>query len=100
MKSTSQPERCYTTVYPACYSLTRQSLLDRFVPNCECGAVFDLARLVLLYHDPELCSLLDSAKLAWREFSTTWLSSLLAADCRPEVTQQLWDILIVQVLVF
>jgi len=73
-----------------------QSLLDRFVPNCECGAVFDLARLVLLYHDPELCSLLDSAKLAWREFSTTWLSSLLAADCRPEVTQQLWDILIVQ----
>ena len=73
-----------------------QTVLERFIPRRESHeAVYDLARLLLLYHDPQLCNHLDSLKISFQEFSGSWFSSLLAADCGCGVTSQLWDLYIV-----
>jgi len=73
-----------------------QTVLDRFIPkNIESSSIFDLARLLLLYHDPKLCNHIDSLKISFHEFSRTWFASLMAADCDPEVTVQLWDLYLV-----
>lgn len=56
-----------------------QTVLERFIPkNLKDSAVFDLARLLLLYHDPQLCNHLDSLKIGFQHFSLSWFSSLMA----------------------
>ena len=73
-----------------------QTVLERFIPkNLKDSAVFDLARLLLLYHDPQLCNHLDSLKIGFQHFSLSWFSSLMAEDCEVEVTAQLWDLYLV-----
>ena len=73
-----------------------QTVLDRFIPkNIESSSIFDLARLLLLYHDPQLCNHIDSLKISFHQFSRSWFASLMAADCDPEVTVQLWDLYLV-----
>ena len=73
-----------------------QTVLERFIPkNLKDSAVYDLARLLLLYHDPQLCNHLDSLKIGFQHFSLSWFSSLMAEDCEVEVTAQLWDLYLV-----
>ena len=72
-----------------------QTVLDKFIPNTESVAVYDLARLLLLYHDPQLCNHLDSLKVGFHQFSRDWFMSLLASVCETQVSQQLWDLYIV-----
>jgi hypothetical protein len=73
-----------------------QTVLDRFIPkSIETSSIFDLARLLLLYHDPQLCNHIDSLKISFHQFSRSWFASLMAADCDPEVTVQLWDLYLV-----
>jgi len=75
-----------------------QTILEKFIPKSDSessDAVFDLARLLLLYHDPQLCNHLDSLKIGFHQFSSSWFSSLMSADCDTEVTHQLWDLYIV-----
>ena len=57
--------------------------------------MYDLARLLLLYHDPQLCNHLDSIRISFKDFSQSWFLSLMSADCETEVTSQLWDLYIV-----
>ena len=80
--------------------------------------MYDLARLLLLYHDPQLCNHIDSLKIGFQHFATSWFSSLMAQggqssssesrticylilkpspspDCEVEVTSQLWDLYLV-----
>ena len=73
-----------------------QTVLERFIPkNLKDSVVFDLARLLLLYHDPQLCNHLDSLKIGFQHFSLSWFSSLMAEDCEVEVSAQLWDLYLV-----
>ena len=73
-----------------------QTVLDKFIPHQESTeAVHDLARLLLLYHDPQLCNHLDSLKISFQQFAASWFSSLMSASCEAEVTSQLWDLYIV-----
>lgn len=73
-----------------------QTVLDKFIPHPESTeAVHDLARLLLLYHDPQLCNHLDSLKISFQQFAASWFSSLMSASCEAEVTSQLWDLYIV-----
>ena len=73
-----------------------QTVLDKFIPNSESTeAVHDLARLLLLYHDPQLCNHLDSLKISFQQFASSWFASLMSATCDAEVTSQLWDLYIV-----
>ena len=57
--------------------LAALNYLNAFVRECHNeGKPFHLFRLLLQYHDPELCSFLDSMKLFPDQYAQKWVSFL------------------------
>lgn len=52
---------------------------------------YHLLRLLIQYHDPELCSILDSKKVTPRLYAKDWLCSLFARSCPPKLALHMWD---------
>ncbi|XP_025424730.1 TBC1 domain family member 23 [Sipha flava] len=52
---------------------------------------YHLLRILLLYHDPELCNLLDSLKIGPEHYSESWIQTLFAETCSLEVILTIWD---------
>jgi hypothetical protein len=73
-------------------------LLAKYIPrDCRAGGrPFDLFRLLLLYHDPELCSILDTRKLLPHMYLQPWLRSLFASQCSTDVIHSLWDLYFIE----
>ncbi|CAF4042349.1 unnamed protein product [Rotaria magnacalcarata] len=69
------------------------SIRNRYIPRfCETdGMPFHLFRLLLLYHDPELCSFFDTRKITPDLYAHIWVRSLYAGTCSSDVTLHLWD---------
>lgn len=67
-------------------------LLSKFVPrNCKAdGKPFHLFRLLLLYHDPELCAFLDTKKCAPELYAQRWFRSLYVGKCDEQVIREMW----------
>eukprot|EP00794_Sanderia_malayensis_P011174 gene11174-12349_t len=66
---------------------------SKFIPR-ECyrdGKPFSLFRQILQYHDPLLCSFLDSRKIPPDLYAQKWLRSLFASVCDGDVIQAMWD---------
>ncbi|NXC14746.1 TBC23 protein, partial [Corythaeola cristata] len=55
------------------------------------GRPFHLFRLLLQYHEPELCSFLDTKKMTPDSYALNWLGSLFSCCCSAQVTQAIWD---------
>jgi len=75
-----------------------QTIVERFVPIAvdeQNSSIYHISRLLLLYHDPQLCNHIDSLKLNFADFSQSWFSCLMAGDLSPEISEQLWDLYIV-----
>lgn len=70
-----------------------EAIRDSYIPKgcVKNGNVFHLFRLLLLYHDPELCSMLDTKKITPDQYSLTWFQSLFAATCTLPVVLNMWD---------
>lgn len=70
-----------------------EAIRDTYIPKgcIKNGNVFHLFRLLLLYHDPELCSMLDTKKITPDQYSMTWFQSLFAATCTLPVVLGMWD---------
>ncbi|XP_050035102.2 TBC1 domain family member 23 [Dermacentor andersoni] len=70
------------------------ALITTYVPrHCvKDGAPFHLLRLLLLYHDPELCSFLDTMKITPDCYALPWFRSLFSSTCDLKVIQNMWDI--------
>ncbi|CAB3981482.1 Hypothetical predicted protein [Paramuricea clavata] len=71
---------------------------SKYIPR-EChneGKPFHLFRLLLQYHDPELCSLLDSMKLFPDQYAQKWFRSLFAATCESSVVEAMWDVYLLE----
>lgn len=70
-----------------------EAIRDAYVPHgCERnGNVFHVFRLLILYHDPELCSLLDTKRITAEMYAQSWFRSLFAATCPFEVVLAMWD---------
>ncbi|KAL3978963.1 negative elongation factor B [Sarotherodon galilaeus] len=69
------------------------AIMNKYIPR-DCvpkGRPFHLYRLLLQYHEPELCSFLDTKKITPDSYAINWLGSLFSSHCPPEVTQTLWD---------
>ncbi|XP_006791994.1 TBC1 domain family member 23 isoform X1 [Neolamprologus brichardi] len=69
------------------------AIMNKYIPR-DCvpkGRPFHLYRLLLQYHEPELCSFLDTKKITPDSYAINWLGSLFSSHCLPEVTQTLWD---------
>ncbi|KAL3266742.1 hypothetical protein HHI36_010903 [Cryptolaemus montrouzieri] len=70
-----------------------EAIRDTFVPqSCSIdGNAFHILRLLLLYHDPELCSFLDTKRITPDKYCLTWFQSLFAATCNMQVIINMWD---------
>ncbi|XP_030583521.1 TBC1 domain family member 23 isoform X2 [Archocentrus centrarchus] len=75
-------------LYNCFYAIMNKYIPRDCVPN---GRPFHLYRLLLQYHEPELCSFLDTKKITPDSYAINWLGSLFSSHCLPEVTQALWD---------
>lgn len=73
---------------------TFTNILQRYIPrSCRAdGDAFHLLRLLLLYHEPELCNFLDTVKVPPDAYAGAWLSSLFAASCDLKALRVMWDI--------
>jgi TBC1 domain family member 23 len=70
------------------------SIINRYIPK-DCvrnGSPYHLFRLLLLYHDPELCAYLDTKKLTPDAYAHLWVKSLFAASSGLKVVLNLWDV--------
>ncbi|KAL4703812.1 hypothetical protein ACJJTC_011612 [Scirpophaga incertulas] len=56
------------------------------------GVPFHILRLILQYHDPELCSFLDTKRITPELYCLPWLRSLFAGTCNLEVVLFMWDL--------
>ncbi|KAH1027647.1 hypothetical protein HUJ05_001120 [Dendroctonus ponderosae] len=70
-----------------------EAIRDTFIPqSCEKnGNAFHILRLLLLYHDPELCSFLDTKRITPEHYCLAWFQSLFAATCSLQVVINMWD---------
>ncbi|KAK9873061.1 hypothetical protein WA026_020794 [Henosepilachna vigintioctopunctata] len=70
-----------------------EAILDTFIPQgCSAGGnAFHILRLLLLYHDPELCSFLDTKRITTDKYCLTWFQSLFASTCNMQVIINMWD---------
>uniref|UniRef100_A0A665V0X2 TBC1 domain family member 23 n=1 Tax=Echeneis naucrates TaxID=173247 RepID=A0A665V0X2_ECHNA len=75
-------------LYNCFYAVMNKYIPRDCVPN---GRPFHLYRLLLQYHEPELCSFLDTKKITPDSYAINWLGSLFSSHCLPDVTQALWD---------
>lgn len=70
-----------------------EAIRDTYIPHsCHTdGNAFHILRLLLLYHDPELCSFLDTKRITPDLYCLTWFQSLFAATCNLPVVINMWD---------
>lgn len=72
-----------------------EAIRDTYIPKSkmEVGSnVYHVFRLLILYHDPELCAVLDTCKITPDMYSLLWFQSLFAATCQLSVVLQIWDL--------
>ncbi|RNA27526.1 TBC1 domain family member 23 [Brachionus plicatilis] len=69
------------------------AIIRRYIPK-DCvqnGSPYHLFRLLMLYHDPELCAFLDTKKISPDSYAHIWFRSLFAANSNLKVILNLWD---------
>lgn len=71
-----------------------ERIINCYVPKTcvKNGVPFHMLRLLLQYHDPELCSFLDTKRITLEQYCLPWLRSLFAGVCSLEVVQYMWDL--------
>lgn len=79
------------------------AFIDRFLPHLyvheefhalQCS--FRLFRLLLLYHDPELCNHLDKHNLSPELYATPWFLTMFARNVPVKVLFRLWDVYLLE----
>ncbi|CAK9296397.1 unnamed protein product [Gordionus sp. m RMFG-2023] len=68
-----------------------KSILLLYIPK-KLNVYYDIFRLILLYHEPELCSFLESKKIQPKDYCSAWFSTLFSScTCDRNVIYALWD---------
>ncbi|XP_045207764.1 TBC1 domain family member 23-like [Mercenaria mercenaria] len=76
-------------LYNCFYALTNKYITRDCRKN---GKPFHLFRLLLQYHDPELCSFLDTKRITPDIYAQSWFRSLFASVCDLKVILNMWDV--------
>lgn len=53
-------------------------------------------RLLLLYHEPELCSFLDTKRVSPDQYTKGWVTTLFAGVCSLPAVCTMWDLYFMQ----
>ncbi|CAH3865926.1 unnamed protein product [Pieris brassicae] len=71
-----------------------EKILKLYIPSaCVANGVpFHILRLIIQYHDPELCSFLDTKRITPEQYCMPWLRSLFSGTCNLEVVLFMWDL--------
>lgn len=71
-----------------------EAIRDTYIPKgcVRRGNVFHVFRLLIQYHDPELCSMLDTKRVTPDLYSISWFQSLFASTCTLPVVLSMWDL--------
>ncbi|XP_034826872.1 TBC1 domain family member 23 [Maniola hyperantus] len=71
-----------------------EKILKLYIPNgcVSNGVPFHILRLIIQYHDPELCSFLDTKRITPEQYCMPWLRSLFSGTCNLEVVLFMWDL--------
>ncbi|KAI6204024.1 hypothetical protein M3Y94_00624500 [Aphelenchoides besseyi] len=77
-----------STLFNVFYAIT-----TKYIPRdtSQSAKTYDLFRLIIQYHDPQLCSYLDSMKIQPQIFAADWFNSLLAGSLSQSICRVLWD---------
>lgn len=70
-----------------------EAVRDTYIPQSvhTSGNAFHVLRLLILYHDPELCSFLDTKRITPELYCLAWFQSLFGATCNLPVVLYMWD---------
>uniref|UniRef100_A0A1I7ZB02 TBC1 domain family member 23 n=1 Tax=Steinernema glaseri TaxID=37863 RepID=A0A1I7ZB02_9BILA len=77
-----------STLYNIFFAITTKYVPRDLSPKAK---VYDLFRLILQYHDPELCTHLESVKCTPHSYAHDWFSTLLAKSSTANVLSVVWD---------
>lgn len=71
-----------------------ESIRDSYIPKglFRKGNVFHVFRLLMFYHDPELCSMLDTKRITPEIYALSWFQTLFASICSLPVVLSMWDL--------
>lgn len=72
-----------------------EAIRDTYIPKDNMkdkGNVYHVFRLLILYHDPELCAVLDTCKITPELYAMSWFQSLFASTCQLSVVLLIWDL--------
>ncbi|KAG8041880.1 hypothetical protein G9C98_007184, partial [Cotesia typhae] len=71
-----------------------EAIRDVYVPRGDTHS--SILRLLLLYHDPELCSFLDTKRVSPDQYTKGWINTLFAGVCTLPVIHTIWDLYFMQ----
>ncbi|XP_076377048.1 TBC1 domain family member 23 [Megalopta genalis] len=70
------------------------TIIDIYIPRGEIYS--SVLRLLLLYHEPELCSFLDTKRVSPDQYTKGWVTTLFAGVCSLPAVCTMWDLYFMQ----
>ncbi|KAF7993865.1 hypothetical protein HCN44_011134 [Aphidius gifuensis] len=71
-----------------------EAIRDVYIPRGEISS--SVLRLLLLYHEPELCSFLDTKRVSPDQYTKGWVNTLFAGVCSLPAVFTMWDLYFMQ----
>lgn len=71
-----------------------EAIIDFYIPRGETYS--SVLRLLLLYHEPELCSFLDTKRVSPDQYTKGWVTTLFAGVCSLPAVCTMWDLYFMQ----
>lgn len=71
-----------------------EAIIDVYIPKGETYS--SMLRLLLLYHEPELCSFLDTKRVSPDQYTKGWVNTLFAGVCSLPAVCTMWDLYFMQ----
>ncbi|XP_011267071.2 TBC1 domain family member 23 isoform X2 [Camponotus floridanus] len=71
-----------------------EAIRDIYIPRGETYS--SVLRLLLLYHEPELCSFLDTKRISPDQYTKIWMNTLFAGVCSLPAICTMWDLYFMQ----
>ncbi|KAK0079921.1 hypothetical protein PV325_000631 [Microctonus aethiopoides] len=71
-----------------------EAIRDVYIPRGDTHS--SVLRLLLLYHEPELCSFLDTKRVSPDQYTKGWVNTLFAGVCSLPAVGTMWDLYFMQ----